>query len=157
MFNFTSSLVWESKHAPQVRNCAKISRPFPFLRPSFHTIWTKALIYNEQRVCCMWCVSVNQKKLFPAPLYRLRPDIKCRVLYSTYMDKDTRQIWVKLSAAPPPAVARNDLTMRAVRCGLPDKIMSLHVKHETGPSVNGYPRHSVYWVICLWGKTILVV
>jgi hypothetical protein len=151
MLYFTSSLVWKSWHAPQVKNCAKIGRPFSFLRPCFHTIWTKALMYNEQ------CVSVNRRKLFPAPLYRVRPDINCRIFYLPYMDNDTRQIWVTVSAAPPPAFARNGLTIRAVLCRLPDKIMSLHVKHEIGPSVNGYPRHVVPWEICLWGKIILVV
>lgn len=157
MLCFTSSLVWESWHAQQVKNRANISRPFSFLRPWFHTIWKKALMYNEQRVCYVWCVSVNRRKLFTAPLYIVRPDINYRTLYSTYMDKNIRQIWVTVSASPPPAVARKGLAMTKVRCRLPDKIVSLHVEREIAASVNGYPRHGVSWEICLWGKIILVV
>lgn len=154
MLYFMSTVVWESWHAPHVKNCAKISRPFSFHRPWFHTIWTKALMCNEQWACYMWCVSVNRRKLYPAPLYMVRTDINCRTFYSAYMDNDTWKIWVTVSAVPPPADARNGLTMRAVRCRLPDKWMSLRVEHEIGPNVNGYPRHGVSWEICLLGKKL---
>jgi len=95
-------------------------------------------MYNEQRVCYMLCVSVNRRKLFPALLYMVRPDIDCRTLYPTYMENDALQM--NNSERCPAACSRSK---RPDNACLPDKIMSLHVDHEIGPSVNGYTRHGV--------------